>query len=172
MNWKAVPEWPRYDVSDTGLVRSRDMVVGARGGKTAVRKGRILAAAKASNGYWVVTVTDGKRRQQAAVHRLVATAFHGAPPHLGAHVLHSDGDKDNNAASNLRWGTPADNHADTEKHGRRRKGEAHPYAKLTEAAVRRIRSSAADASELAGVYSVTREHIWAVRKNRVWRHVN
>lgn len=172
MIWREVPGWSRYEVSDAGLVRSRDMVVGAKAGKTAVRKGRILAAARASNGYWVVTLTDSKRRRQAMVHRLVALAFHGEPPHAGAHVLHGDGDKNNNASSNLRWGTPADNHADTEKHGRRLKGEMHPFAKLSEAAVRDIRGSVSAASELAGVYNVTREHIWAVRKSRVWRHVN
>jgi len=148
------------------------MIVGAKGGKVASRKGRELRAAKKTNGYWAVTLTSGGDRGQFMVHRLVAEVFHGPSPHIGAHVLHNDGDKDNNAANNLRWGTPADNHADTEKHGRRLKGEAHPYAKLTETAVRHIRGSALDASVLADTYNVTREHIWAVRKNRVWCHVN
>ena len=171
MIWKEVPGWPRYEVSDAGLVRSRRMTVNARGGALAVRKGRVLQPVKKNNGYWVVTLTAGAQRCQISVHRLVALVFHGAPPHDNAHVLHSDGNKNNNAAGNLRWGTPADNHADTEFHGNRLKGEAHPLAKLTENAVRRIRSSSADASELANAYGVSREHIWAVRANRTWRHV-
>lgn len=171
MIWRAIPGWERYEVSDTGIVRSRDMVVGAKGGAVAVRKGRILSPAKASNGYWVVTVTNGGQRRQEAVHRLVAKAFHGAPPYANAHVLHGDGDKNNNAANNLRWGTAADNHLDTERHGRRLKGESHPHAKLNEAAVRCIRATDKDAAELAELFGVTREHIWAVRKNRVWSHI-
>ncbi len=172
MIWREIPDWPRYEISDTGLIRSRDMIVGAKGGHIAFRKGRELRAAKKTNGYWAVTLTSGGERRQFMVHRLVAEVFHGKPPHPGAHVLHSDGNKNNNAADNLRWGTPADNHADTEKHGRRLKGEMHPYAKLNEAAVRDIRSSKADASKIAYSYNVSRAHIWAIRQRRVWRHVS
>lgn len=171
MIWRTVPGWDRYEVSDCGLVRSRDMVVGARAGAKATRKGRILTPAKASNGYWVVTVTDGVDRRQEAVHRLVAMAFHGPAPYKNAQVLHGDGDKNNNSVDNIRWGTAADNHLDTERHGRRLKGERHPHAKLNEAAVRCIRSANVDATKLAEKFGVTREHIWAVRKNRVWSHV-
>ena len=171
MIWRAVPGWDRYEASDHGDIRSQDMLVGARGGASALRKGRVLTPARASNGYWVVTVTNGAGRRQEAVHRLVAMAFHGAAPAKHAHVLHGDGDKNNNAAANLRWGSAADNHLDTERHGRRLRGERHPCAKLTEAAVRGIRASTADAGICAARYGVTREHIWAVRKNRAWKHL-
>lgn len=171
MIWRRVPGWDRYEVSNTGVVRSRDMVVGAKGGANAIRKGRVLAQAKSSAGYWVVTLTCGRTRQQAAVHRLVALAFRGAPPHDKAHVLHNDGNPLNNSARNLRWGSPADNHADTERHGRRLKGENHPQAKLTEDAVRNIRGSNADAGDIAAQYGISREHVWAVRQRRCWAHV-
>jgi len=172
MIWRGIHGWDRYEVSDEGFIRSQDMVVGARGGATAVRKGRLLSRVKKSNGYWVVTLTDGQRREQYSVHRLVAETFHGEPPHDNAHVLHGDGDKDNNSADNLRWGSAADNHADTERHGHRLKGEHHPHAKLTVAAVRNIRNSDCSASALALQHGVTREHVWAVRSGRVWSHVN
>ena len=172
MIWRPIPGWDRYEISDAGLVRSRDMKVGAKNGAIATRKGRELTLVRKTNGYWAVTLTAGKKRSQVCVHRLVALVFHGPPPHAGAHVLHNDGDKNNNSAYNLRWGTPADNHADTERHGRRRKGEQHPQAKLTETAVRNIRNSDVDASVIAARYNVTREHVWAVRRGRVWHHVN
>ena len=171
MIWRQVPEWDRYEVSDAGVVRSRDMVVGAKGISNAVRKGRVLAQAKTSRGYLVVTLTRGCTRQQFSVHRLVALTFHGPPPHDKAHVLHSDGDPANNLASNLRWGSPADNHADTERHGRRRKGEAHPQAKLSVTAARDIRQSQTKSGVLAAQYGVTREHVWAVRRGRAWAHI-
>lgn len=172
MNLVDVPNWPRYSISDEGDVISKDMCVGAKGGKLATRKGRVLSLAKKSNGYLCVTLTNGKKREQILVHRLVALAFHGAPPYPDAHVLHGDGDKTNNRADNLRWGTPADNHADTEKHGHRLKGDTHPLAKLTSAGVLNIRASALGASELAREYKVSREHIWAVRRGRIWRHLD
>jgi hypothetical protein len=171
MIWLPIPKWVRYEISDAGFVRSRDMIVRAKGGAVAIRKGRDLSLVQKNNGYWAVTLTAGDERKQECVHRLVALVFHGPPPHKNAHVLHNDGDKNNNAANNLRWGSPADNHADTERHGRRLKGERHPHAKLTEAAVRNIRNSDLDASALALQHSVTREHVWAVRSGRVWSHV-
>ena len=171
MIWRVIPGWDRYEVSDTGRVRSRDMVVGAKGGAIATRKGRELLLVRKTNGYWAVTLTDGKNRRQEVVHRLVALAFHGPAPYDNAHVLHGDGDKNNNTVDNLRWGTAADNHADTDRHGRRLKGERHPHAKLNETAVRCIRAADEDAAKLAKMFGVTREHIWAVRKNRVWSHI-
>jgi len=171
MIWRQIPDWDRYEVSDGGGVRSRDMLVGAKGASKAVRKGRVLTQAKTSRGYLVVTLTRGCTHQQFSVHRLVALVFHGPPPHDKTHVLHSDGDPTNNSASNLRWGSPADNHVDTERHGRRRKGEGHPQAKLSEADVRDIKWSSTKTNVLAARYGVTREHVWAVRRGRVWAHI-
>ena len=119
MIWIDIPGWgERYQISEFGRVRSKDMTVGARGGAAAVRKGRELAPVRKNNGYLCVTLTDGTNRPQINVHRLAARAFIGECP-LGLHVLHYDGDKTNNHYSNLRYGTPADNIADTLRHGRR-----------------------------------------------------
>lgn len=41
--------------------------------------------------------------------RLVAEAFHGAPPFDGAVVMHLDENAANNRASNLAWGTQKEN---------------------------------------------------------------
>lgn len=43
-----------------------------------------------------------------SVHRLVALAFNGPRPD-GMHIDHVDGDKANNAPTNLAWVTPAEN---------------------------------------------------------------
>lgn len=170
MIWHEIPGWPRYEVSEYGDIRSKDMVVNAKGGKTAVRKGRVLARILKSNGYLAVTLTDGVNRPQINVHRLVARAFIGECP-LGMHVLHSDGNKSNNHYKNLRYGTPAENHIDTEKHGRRLKGSKHPRSKLDEEAVLHIRNSSRNIYELARMYNVSAAHICAVRSNRVWKHL-
>jgi hypothetical protein len=87
--WKAVAEWPQYEVSVSGEVR-RDGVV---------RKGYLT-----DKGYVRVTI-DGKSK---AVHRLVAEAFVANPLSL-TEVNHKDGDKTNNAATNLEWCTRSEN---------------------------------------------------------------
>jgi hypothetical protein len=169
--WKDIPGWEtRYEISEYGDVRSKDMVVGARGGKTAVRKGRMLSPAKKTNGYLAVTLTDGLNRPQISVHRLVARAFVGECP-IGLHVLHGDGNKTNNHFTNLRYGTPAENVADTNRHGRQRRGSQSANAKLDEDAVRHIRESNRDGITLAKMYSVTNAHISSIRSRRTWKHL-
>lgn len=171
MRWLDIPGWEtRYEISECGDVRSKDMVVGAKGGATAVRKGRELASVRKSNGYLAVTLTDGVNRPQIGVHRLVARAFIGECP-IGLHVLHGDGDKTNNHYSNLRYGTPAENVEDTRLHGRRRYGSQVHNAKLDEDAVRHIRSSSRNSVALAAMYGVSTSHISNVRRNKAWQHV-
>jgi hypothetical protein len=72
---------------------------------------------------------EGKRRP-VEVHRLVARAF--VPGYFeGATVDHLDGDKTNNAASNLEWVTRSENTRRQHRDGRGAgKGDAHPNAKL------------------------------------------
>ena len=171
MKWVDIPGWEdRYQISEFGDVRSKDMVVRAKGSAAATRKGRTLALVRKTNGYLCVTLTDGKNRPQISVHRLVARAFLGECP-LGLHVLHGDGDKTNNHYTNLCYGTPAENVADTARHGRQRRGAAHPMARIDDDAVRVIRASARSAKEVASWFGVSSSHVHAIRKGRVWRHV-
>ena len=139
-------------------------------GKKAFRHGRMLKLVEKTNGYLCVTLTDGSKRPQLSVHRVVARTFLGECP-MGLHVLHNDGNKYNNNASNLRYGTPAENISDTARHGRRRFGERHPSSKLTERDVIEIRQSLSPLSMLAKKFGVSASHIQAVRSRRIWRHI-
>jgi len=171
MKWVDIPMWEsRYEISEFGEVRSKDMLVGAKNGATAIRKGRALAQVRKNNGYLCVTLTDGTNRPQISIHRLVARAFIGECP-IGLHVLHCDGDKTNDHYTNLRYGTPADNVADTKRHGRQRFGALHPSAKLDDDAVLHIRSTNRNDVTLARMYGVTPAHISAIRRRRVWTHI-
>jgi hypothetical protein len=171
MKWVDIPQWElRYEISEYGDVRSKDMQVKAKSGAVAIRKGRVLAPVRKNNGYLCVTLTDGVNRPQISIHRLVARAFIGECP-IGLHVLHGDGDKANNHFTNLRYGTPADNHEDTKQHGHRLYGNKHPLAKLDEDAVFHIRNSNRNGAELAKMYDVTRAHISSVRRRRIWKHI-
>lgn len=77
--------------------------------------------------------------------------------------------------AHLFLGTNAENMRDCSQKGRARsggvKGESHPAAKLTEAAVKDIRQSPLTAVALAQKYNVRPTLICEVRKHRIWRHV-
>ena len=77
-----------YEVSSEGRVR---------------RIGRApLKPQRDKRGYLVVDLVADGRRKNAKIHRLVATAFLPPKPGCGE-VNHLDGDKANNAVSNLEW---------------------------------------------------------------------
>ena len=171
MRWFDITGWEdRYQVSEDGRVRSKDMIVNAKGGKTALRKGRELVPVVKSNGYLCVSLSRDRHCVQESIHRLVANAFIGVCPE-GHYVLHNDGDKTNNFVGNLRYGTPAENHLDTLAHGHRLRGHAHPMAKLNETDVKFIRSQSKATMLLAQKFNVSREHIHAIQTYRCWKHV-
>jgi len=112
--WKQISDYPRYEVSDAGRVRSVDLVLGSR-----LFVGRILRTFKDGKGYPSVNLTDRSRRARRTVHSLVAEAFIGPCPD-GMETLHGDGTRNNAALSNLRYGTRAENYADSRVNGARR----------------------------------------------------
>lgn len=86
---------------------------------------RELAQQPNADGYPSVRLSSGGKRKRIAVHRLIAAKFLPPRPSLAHEVRHLDGDKTNNCASNLAWGTRKDNAADRERHGRTYRGERH-----------------------------------------------
>jgi hypothetical protein len=87
---------------------------------------REIAPVVDEHGYLKVRLTLNGRRLKRSVHRLVALAWlSGTPQH---DVRHLDGNKHNNHASNLAWGSQRDNAADRERHGRTSRGPKHSAA--------------------------------------------
>lgn len=98
-----------YEVSDLGRVRSLNRLVPCRGGKQAVRRGRILRQhiAKRTGRPNVSLARDGVHAT-TVVATIVLTAFGGPRPE-GQVGCHNDGDPTNNCLSNLRWDTQSEN---------------------------------------------------------------
>lgn len=105
------------------------------------------------------------------VNRVVAWAFYPNPLNL-PQVNHIDGDKENNAKSNLEWATGSEN----EKHAHRTglksgRGSANSNAKLTSTDVLAIRESSEPAGELATRFGVSRSTIVNILNRNTWKHI-
>lgn len=156
----------RYDVSDQGDVRSLNRIHPSRFMK-------IMAAHPNNRGYLYVTLFDGIKGHNLAVHRLVLDAFVGPCPegHQGAH---NNGDRTDNRAENLRWASAKENIADRTAHGRTVRGTDQHAAKLDDGTVRTIKRmhvagfSAYETARLACVNVSTVRAIWS---GEAWRHV-
>lgn len=159
--WKPIPGYPTYEVSNLGRVR---------------RGERILVPRVGRKGYLRVCLYVPKCiRQQRAVHALVLTAFVGPkPPNMQA--CHYDGNPANNALSNLRWGTAAENYADKRRHGTHQVGERHGAHKLSDWDVSTLRKlySMKDRGiwhpdDLAAAFGVDRVTIERAARGRSWK---
>lgn len=119
-------------------------------------------------GYGKFTV----RGRQYDAHRVSWELHNGKPIPVGFHVLHRC---DNPLCVNprhLRLGSNDDNIADMVGKWRHTYGERNPRARLTEDAVREIRTSGLSRDELAAKFAVTTGTINDVLARRSWKHVN
>lgn len=96
--WCGIIGFPKYEVSNDGLIR-RITDTGHRLIKTGVTK----------KGYAKVTIYRDGKPKHFRVHRLVCRAFNGEPPTEKHQVNHEDGDKLNNHHTNLVWSTNKEN---------------------------------------------------------------
>jgi transposase-like protein len=95
LSWKPVVGYPKYEVSNTGLVRR-------------VASSRVLNPAPDRNGYVLVCLSNEAGTKRLLVHRLVAEAWLEKPAHTN-YVHHIDENRSNNRLDNLTWLTQADN---------------------------------------------------------------
>ena len=155
--WRDVPGWSGYyEVSNLGNVRSVDRTLTFSDGRVRAFKGAPRATHTDSFGYKKVTLKRAGVNQRVLIHQIVATTWIGPRP-AGLQVCHGDGDKTNNAASNLRYDTPAANHADAVRHG-----TAHRPRKLSDETVAAIRAAKGQATfaVLSEKFGVSRTHVY------------
>jgi hypothetical protein len=106
--WKDIPGYEgMYQVSNLGNVKSLDKLSNHYQGGKSKLKGRMLSQCNCM-GYKIVGLSLNGSMKSLRVHRLVAIAF--IPNKLNKpQVNHINGDKFDNAASNLEWNSASEN---------------------------------------------------------------
>jgi|TARA_E500000178_G_scaffold342601_1_gene388072 hypothetical protein len=165
-------QYPDYLVSNKGRVKSLKYTKG--------QHFRLLSQNPDKNGYFCVTLFPDKKYIKAKVHRLVAEAFCKGKSEEKKWALHKDGNNQNNNASNLYWGTPADNFRDMLLHGRAKNlwtSKKNVARKLKIQSVKRIKrilkedKSWGVQSRLAREYNVAPKTINDIKEGKSWQHI-
>ena len=105
--WKQVFDFPDYEISNLGRVRSNKR-------KTPI----ILKQSYYSNGYTFVLLYNGDNKKSCLVHRLVLENFQPRAGMENLQVNHINCIRDDNRLENLEWTTKKENdaHRDNLKH--------------------------------------------------------
>lgn len=167
--WKPVVGFEGlYEVSNMGRVKA------LRKKRLRVYPEKVLKAGDHEFGYKQVSIYRNGKQWQASVHRLVLLAFVGPPPEGAPWACHNNGDPADNRLENLRWDTPAGNHADKSAHGTWQGGENNPAAKLTEQDVLVIRELSAEGlgqRKIARMFGVAKPTVKRILSGKTWSHV-
>lgn len=164
-NWKTIPNFESYEVSDIGNVRR----VSSGKGTRAMRH---LKPSIDRGGRMVFNTRKNGKTKQWKVHRAVMLAFKGECP-IGKEVAHIDGNQQNNCLENLMYATPLENNKHKVIHGTQPVGSKMWNAKLTEQDVIVIRSKSPNISyaKIAKEYKVSLMAIANVITRKTWKHI-
>ncbi len=173
--WLDIPDYKGlYQASSLGRIKSIDRKILCRDGREKLIKGTVLSPSKNKHGYLAVALCLKGVPQTHTVHKLVSKTFLGLRPnHM--QVNHLDGDKTNNAISNLEYCTPSDNTRHAFATGLNpSKGEANTSAKLKTDDIKSIVARASNGETLRSIassYGLVVSSIWSIVNNKAWRHI-
>ena len=154
--WRSIKDFPDYEISNTGKVRSLKRV----------EEPTVLSNGLGSSGYYNVVLRRDNKSHTVRVHKLVAEAFIPHSEEFNV-VNHIDGNKLNNEVTNLEWVSYSDNNQKAYDEGLKGKGEDHYLAKLTDQQALLIRFTVGlfrdSIKELSEKFSVSDTTIFRLR---------
>jgi hypothetical protein len=166
--WRKIPGFENYSISDLGQIR-RDT-----GGCGRCKAGHILKPKRKRDGYLFVHLYREGGVKCMNIHVLVATAFIGPRP-SGMDVAHENGIRDDNRAANLRYATRSENNYDKRKHGTDNRGSKNYIAKWTEEDVlvaMKMRDQGFRHREIACMFNISRSTVTMALSGRQWKHLH
>jgi len=116
----------------------------------------------------VVLLRSCGKKVNKPVHALVALAFHGVRPD-GLVTTHLDGNRCNNAPSNLKYRSHQDNAMDKITHGTILRGQKNANSKLTDEQAKemvRVVNSGVSQRETARIFGVNPTTVWKIKTGR------
>ena len=100
--WRPIKDYPGYEVSSQGRIRSIDRKVKSRYGNMRLIKGKILNQRLGDNGYPQLFLYQNGKQRMNDVHRLVAEAYLENPNNY-RYVDHLNTIRKDNRVENLCW---------------------------------------------------------------------
>lgn len=178
--WKDIEGYEgRYQVSNLGNIKTLDRIVQESNGRRVHRKEKLLVKHIMYKGYERVKLYKTKDEKNTIfVHKLVASSF-VLNPNNYTEINHIDGNKINNADSNLEWCSRSHNVRETYRLGLRNpntyKGAGNKSSKLTEQDVLNIRQeysiSKVPIKQLAQKYNTCYSNINYIVNRITWSHI-
>ena len=154
IEWKPVKDYEGYEVSNEGQVRSLDRIDSA--GRSL--KGKVLSATPSSSGYLMVYPCKNGKSNAMTLHSVVASAFCEGE----GWVNHINGDKLDNRAENLEWGTPGDNN----RHAWHTGLQSKSVPEATRKEIQRLYSLGSRVCEIAREYAMPWDTVSRIAKGK------
>lgn len=144
-----------------------------------IPKQRAERSSDGRGGYLRVMFKAGAGRRKVGAHRIVWMISNRRPIPKGMEINHIDGDKRNNAPSNLELVTHQQNaqhcHTHLSPKKKDQRGEKNSSAVVTEAQVGQIREMwrvrAMSQREIAAMFGITQSTVSAIVLRKNWSHV-
>lgn len=137
--------------------------------------GKMKTRNKGNTEYQIINfMTQEEKKKTYRVHRLVMMAFKPIKDMDKLEVNHIDGDKKNNALSNLEWCSSSENQKHAFQTGlqQSRKGEKSNFSKLTQADIDKIfelRNLGWLQKDIADQIGCTRSNISYILNHKTWQ---
>lgn len=175
--WKDIPGFEGcYQASNSGKIKSKKRTVTYSTGKTQIYPSVVLIPGVTESGYYSVTLCKDTRRFTKRVCRLIGLTFIPNPENK-PQINHKDGDKKNDAVSNLEWSTGSENQLHRYRVLKKGVpvGEKHANSKVNNSSVKKIRQM-----HSTGLYSqraigdkfgISQPTVWEIVNNKIWTHI-
>lgn len=169
--WKQIKDYPDYEVSNLGRVKSIDRFITDTIGRKRYYQSKILSPI-IRKGYYHVNLYNNKGIKIYRVNRIVAFVFieniNNKP-----FVNHIDGIKSNNRVENLEWCTCQENITHSIKNGLSKytSGEKHGRSKLKYEDIPKIKElhKIYSARKISFIFNVCAQSIHNVLNNKTWK---